>query len=231
MYLFKVLRTPINDIMKNKSLLITNIVLTLLVIIFFSEIESTFLHITHQWTISKAFPYFLLIISGTYFALFSLKTLSKNKLITFFVSFLSFSSPFILGFALNPIYQGDFSKDGKKLTSNIYSEHHIKNGLYVVTIPNCPYCYEAIGKLKEIKKLHPELNIEMVVCTSDSSLLETYKIESNNTFKITNAIEPKKLAKLADLKFPAFIYIKNNIATYKWDNSQFGVRAIDLITD
>ena len=100
--------------MKNKSLLITNIVLALLVIIFFSEIESTFLHITHQWTISKAFPYFLLIISGTYFALFSLKTLSKNKLITFFVSFLSFSSPFILGFALNPIYQGDFSKDDKK---------------------------------------------------------------------------------------------------------------------
>lgn len=216
--------------MKNNILFITNIILSVLVIILFSEIELTALNISHQWTFSKAFPYFLLIISGIYFAFYSLKKLSKNKLIAYLVSFISFSSPFIIGFALHPIYQGDFSKEGKKLTSKEYSEHHIKNGLYVVTIPNCPYCYEAIGKLKEIKIFHPELNIEMVVCTSDSSLLETYEIEADNAFIITAAYEPKKLAKLADLKFPAFVHIQNGKVTYKWDNSQFGVRAIDLIT-
>ena len=217
--------------MKNNILFITNIILSVLVLIFFSEIELTTLNISHQWTISKAFPYFLLIISGIYFGYYSLKKLSKNRLIAYLVSFLSFTTPFIIGFALHPIYQGDFSKAGKKLTSNEYSEHHIKNGLYVITIPNCPYCYEAIGKLKEIKILHPELNVEMVVCTSDSSLLETYKIEADNSFKITTASEPKKLAELADLKFPAFVHIQNGKVTYKWDNSQFGVRAIDLITD
>ena len=217
--------------MKNNILFITNIILTVLIIVFFTEIESIALNISHHWTLSKAFPYFLLIISGFILAFYSLNKLSKNKLVAYLVSFLSFSTPFIIGFALHPIYQGDFSKAGKKLSSHEYSEHHIKNGLYVITIPNCPYCYEAIGKLKEIKKLHPDLNIEMVVCTSDSSLLETYKIEADNSFKITTANEPKKLAKLADLKFPAFVHIQDGKVSYKWDNSQFGVRAIDLITN
>ena len=217
--------------MKNNILFFTNIILTVFIIIFFSEIESTVLNISHHWTLSKALPYFLLIISGFILGFYILNKLSKNKLFAYLVSFLSFSMPFIIGFALHPIYQGDFSKAGKKLSSNEYTEHHIKNGLYVITIPNCPYCYEAIGKLKEIKKIHPDLNIEMVVCTSDSSLLETYEIEANKAFKITTANEPNKLAKLADLKFPAFVYIQDGKLSFKWDNSQFGVRAIDLITN
>jgi len=215
--------------LKSQKYVIVGIILTLITLILFNKIETAFLSVSKQWTISKLLPYLLLIISGILLFIFSFRTF-KNKVIKVSISFSLLIAPFSIGFGLHPIYQGDFSKSGKEIHSKTYSEHHIRNGLYVITIPGCPYCFESISRLKQIKNLHPNLQIELAVSTTDSTLIETYQIESENLFHVKTTKNPNKIASLADHRFPAFVLIKNNKAAYKWDNSQFGVRAIDEIT-
>jgi hypothetical protein len=204
---------------------------TALSIFFFKEIEWSLFNLGASWTLSKAIPYLLNIVLGALLAITLYKSISLKKILKITFSVLLLLLPFGISFALHPIYQGDFSKNGKVLNQNSYNENTIENGLMVITIPNCPYCYEAIGRLKTLAKRNSNLKIEFVVCSSDSNSLTTYQEEIDGLFDIRLAKDRNKLARVAERAFPAFVEIKNNKFTYKWSNSQFGVRALDLIED
>ena len=206
-------------------------IITTFSILFFKELELGLFNLGLSWTLSKATPYLLSILLGALLSITLYKSITLKKVFKVNLSILILLLPFVISFALHPIYQGDFSKNGKVLSQNSYNENTIDNGLMVITIPNCPYCYEAIGRLKTLALRNPELNIEYVVCSSDSNSTTTYKEEIDGLFKIRIAKDRNELARVADGSFPAFVHVKNGKQTYKWSNSQFGVRALDLIEE
>jgi hypothetical protein len=210
--------------------IIISSLLTISTIFYFSSLEDFFQRIGISWTLSKSLPYLFLIALGLFIALlFTKKAVTKNMKRILFLLILPL--PFIIGFAFHPIYEGDFSKNGIQLTPLDYQENTIKDGLIVITIPNCPYCYESISKIKKLALRNPKLQIEYVVCSSDTNDILTYQAEIDGLFDIHLAKDKNKLAKIADLSFPAFVQVKNNKQIYKWSNSQFGVRAMDVIED
>jgi hypothetical protein len=209
--------------------LITSIIITILPILFFKEIQSSLFNSGSSWTTSKALPYLITIILGIIIAINTFKILTIKKVYKFSLATTILILPFAISFALHPIYEGDFSKNGKVLESNSYSENSFKHGLMVITIPNCPYCYQAIDQVKKLALRNPDLKIEYVVCSSDTNTISTYKKEIGGLFNIRLAKDRNQLARVAGGSFPAFVQIKNNKFTYKWSNSQFGVRALDLI--
>jgi hypothetical protein len=97
----------------------------------------------------------------------------------------------------------------------------------VITIPDCPYCLESIGRLKMIKKQQPEIDILFSVCTTDPGKLELYKEVIGGDFDIEVAPNPEESMKFAGGSFPAFFRVTQGNPVYHWSNNQFGAGAID----
>ena len=209
---------------------IKNVLLSFLSIILFSKIENLALSIGTSWTISKIIPYIFTILCGGLLGFQLTKINFKNKLIKYLSVFFTATLPFGLGFALHPIYEGDFSiLPGEKIIIN-YSPADFKfDGLTVATIPNCPFCFESIKTLKKIHKRNPNLKIEFIVCARNENYIKNYKKEINGDFPIRMAKNADSLALTAGLKFPAFFIVKNKKPLYKWSNDQFNVLTIDRI--
>lgn len=137
--------------------------------------------------------------------------------------------PFSIGFAFHPIYEGDFALKGQKVLTNHSKSDFKKNGLTVVAIVDCPFCFSSISKLKMIKKRNPNIAIDFVVCTKDKNYITNYIKEAEGVFKIRLAENPDSLALIAGWRFPTFIKVENKKPVYLWSNDQFGVRAIDQL--
>lgn len=208
-------------------------IISITCILFFKQIEQTIFDFGHTWTFSKIFPYTLLVIFGVLLAFFTTKSTFIHKIskkwLKIFVIIIVFVLPFTLGFALNPIYEGDFSLNGEKITKNLSPLDFEKDGITVIAIPGCHFCFESIEKLKKIKKRNPKLSINFVVCCDEKKLLTDYLKEVNGAFTVCNSKNPMELAKMSNHIFPSFILVKHKQLVYSWSNDQFGVRAIDFI--
>jgi hypothetical protein len=210
--------------MRNKLILFT--VFTLLFITFFKRIELLSLNLGLSWTFSKILPYFILVICGILLFIQFIK-INFNNLLKLIIGFIILILPFLIGFVLNPIYEGDFSKQGTSIKSNLSPKDFMNDGLMVVTIPDCPFCFGAIEKLKIIKRRNPNLIIDFVVCSTKKQLLKKYIKEIDGKFSIRLADNPEGLAKSSNFKFPTFFKVVNSKPIYQWSNDQFGVCAID----
>jgi hypothetical protein len=210
--------------MRNKLILLT--VFTVLFITFFKRIELISLNLGLSWTFSKILPYFILGLSGVLLFMQFIK-INFNKFLKLIIGSIILLLPFLIGFILNPIYEGDFSKQGASIKTNFSPKDFKNNGLMVVTIPDCPFCFGAIEKLKILKRRNPQLKIEFVVCSTNKQSIQNYIKEINGEFSIRLANNLENLAKTAGFKFPAFIKVQNKKPIYKWSNDEFGVRAID----
>lgn len=206
-----------------------------LVLYLFTSIELWVINSNFSWTSAKIAPYLLLVIFGIliarWFSKFFIYKIISNRLkflrpILFVVIT---AIPFIIGFVLNPIYEGDFSKQGTEI-KNPESINDFKNSdLAVITIPGCPYCYHSISRLKQIKARNPELRIKFIVCTSNSEDLKDYIAEGGKEIIVSKTKNIETLSKMAEGKFPTFVMINNNKATYSWSNDQFGCLALDQL--
>jgi len=210
----------------NKKIIIS-ISATLIILLTFKSTESTCLRLGISWTISKLLPYIFTIIVGVYLFYLIRKITFKSSILKYSLASLTLILPFIIGFAMNPIYEGDFSKLGEDKIINSSPSDFKKNGLTVVTIPDCPFCFGAIEKLKTLKQRNPSLKIDFVVCSSKAEFLKTYKEEINGAFNVRTADNPDSLAKTSGFRFPAFFYVSELKPKNKWSNDQFGVRAMD----
>lgn len=209
-----------------KIKLFSIVILTIISILFFGKIELLLINTGFSWTFSKIFPYVLLILFGIILCSESRKGIVR-KWVKNSIGTLSFIVPFGLGFSLNPIYEGDFSKQGTSIVKNASPADFKKDGLMVITIPNCPFCFGSIQKLKLIKRRQPALEIDFVVCANNKEYLQKYKKEINGSFPIRIADNADSLVFTANFRFPAFVLVKNKKPNYVWSNDQFGVRAID----
>lgn len=212
------------------KLFFLSVTLSLVGIIFFEEINLLCLSFHFSWTFSKILPYLLLVFSG-FILERSLRKKINHQRFKFLFQILLFILPFIIGFSFYPIYEGDFSKNGQPIVKNLSPLDFKTDGITVVAIPGCKYCFESIEKLKILKKRNPKLAIHFIVCCDNEKLIQNYKSEVNGMFKVSTSANPNELAKMAKLFFPSFIQVKNKRPIYCWSNDQFGVRALDNLED
>ncbi len=194
-----------------------------------NKYEVFFLEIGFNWTLAKALPYTLLVLLGALVSFFIFKKLRIKKWLRLVFALLVLPSFFIAYFIFHPIYQGDFS-NGKRLVKSADKHPQITvNKLIIIALPNCPFCYEAMDRMFYLKKRDPKMQIEYIVCSSDTTAVEWYKQKSKGRITISLAKDPVALSDLANHAFPAFA-IKNSDGTLSiWSNDNFGVRAIDEV--
>ncbi len=165
-----------------------------------------------------------MILGGVFlFWIFS-RLKGKIRIIRFFIWIV----PFLIYFILNPIYQGDFSNEFRTIQTKSLPINALKNELIVISIPGCPFCFGSIESLKILKKRNPSLKINFIVCSSDSLSTLEYSKESGESFPINYSNTPEKWAKIANGKFPTFLFVGKEQSKV-WNNDGFGVRAKDEI--
>ena len=204
--------------------------LTLLNLLKFQKIEQYMLEAGFSWTFSKVFPYITLLILGFLLARWCRRRIIfRVKYVRTIVFILVLALPFVVGLIMNPIYDGDFAQQGVEMTKKQYVGDFKNADLVVIAIPNCPYCYGSIQKLKLIKQRNPAVRIKFVVCNSDPQTLIPYKEAGGDAIKVVNGRNIDALSQIAEYRFPTFVLLKNNVPVSKWANDQFGVRALDKL--
>lgn len=140
---------------------------------------------------------------------------------------LTFGSP-VVYFIVNPIYAGDFDASSSvKEIPNELSKYN-NNTLVVVTIPNCPFCYQSVYLCNQLKERNPKLNIVYIVTTTNPAGADVYKeiAVKGIQFKLAESLED--MAKLSDTSFPSFVLLKDGKAE-KWSNNNIGPATLDYI--
>ncbi len=184
--------------------------------------------LSHTW--SKALPYLIVILFGLFLARLVYRRFRSNKKTGIALSLFFLIVPFIAYFAVNPIYQGDFGKNGREQSFRNAKTTLFHDGLLVIAIPGCPFCMESIEGLKQMKKRRPKLKIEFtVIGTSDKKLLKGYKKAIDGKFKLTKLHNETAFTENTGNSFPTFVLIKKGKAVFSWSNNDFGVRAKDAI--
>ncbi len=104
-----------------------------------------------------------------------------------------------------------------------------ENSLSVLAIPGCPFCFESIKDLKQIRKRNPELTIDFYVYTDDSTKLDWYREEGGDEIAVyLLPTSNKRVPAITNGSFPTFVY-RENKTLHVWSNNGFGVRAKDYI--
>jgi hypothetical protein len=204
-------------------------VLIALTIFFFKKIESSLLDWNFSWTLSKSTPYIALLIFGFLFMRFIKKfILIKIPVVNKVLMFVIFLIPFGIGFAFNPIYEGDFSKNGRTVVLNTnYSD--LNGGDFIIlSIPNCPFCHESISNLNLMQKRNSKMRIKFMVLSKERKELKPYRQKLDKEIKVSLVKDLDKMLELSAGKFPMFI-LKNEKELTLWSNNEFGVRAKDLL--
>lgn len=213
-----------------KITFIVVLVALVLTVLYFSSIELYTLNSGFSWTLSKSLPYLLLVVLGVLLAyLFSKFKLTIKKGVSVLILIILMVLPFGVGFALNPIYEGDFSLTGKEMHDSKSLKNFKNADLVVIAIPGCPYCLASIDKLRLIKKRNPSMKIHFVVSTPNKGDLKNYIDAAKGEISVQQTTEIELSSKLANSTYPTFIQVKNNKGIYKWSNDQFGVRAVDKL--
>lgn len=193
--------------------------------------EVVSLDIGLSWTFSKIVPYlvqFIIVVmlSASLAQVFGTNT-GKKKLILIF-SILTFSG---IAFAVNPIYEGDFDNTYDELFA-LHMEDEFQEGLTMIALPGCPYCYERIETLNRINKYNSEVPIYIIMLNGDSLSMAEYSRLLRNNITVIPAQNSKQLSQLVRGSFPAFIYTSKERKTlYFWNQIGFGSGAIDWLFD
>lgn len=201
--------------------------------------ESYFLNSGLSWTMSKVLPYLLMLIIGFIVVKLTKKILKDKGLLKWIFRLTVFVTPFVVYFILNPIYEGDFTNGSveKEYSKDLVDVQ--KDKLIVVTIPNCPYCYEAIDRMKMLKERNPELDIEYVIIgaedpeQNDPRNIDWYNEKGEGAISVRYAENPLLMNQFAanefgEVGYPTFMILDKK-EVLVWPNQNFGVRALDEV--
>lgn len=190
--------------------------------------EEIFLNNGFSWTMSKALPYGIMVLSGVLLTFIIARFLKLKGALRYVLLTTASLIPFTVYFVVHPIYEGDFANNGKKLSSDISYDDLSEEGLYMISIPGCPYCYESLDVLLMLQRRVGDGKVKMLICSSDSGSIEWYEEKVKSEFPIQLAVDRDDLANLAGGRFPAFVLRTGNELKI-WTNSEFGVRALDEV--
>ena len=198
---------------------------------FMNTVENLFLNFGLSWTISKLLPYVLAIVLGIVMVyVFRMKIKRRTPIIRWSCRIVLLILPFIVYFIYAPIYEGDFSNGSLTIEKDAKYNELTGEKLVIIALPNCPYCLEAMERLKKLKQRLPNAELEFVLCNADSSNFEWYKENSGPDINIRLATDSKAMSQLAGGLFPTFVFVSGSHLKL-WSNNAFGVLAIDELED
>lgn len=182
-----------------------------------------------NFTAAKLIPYLFFTLLGVGLAYFAFRR-NLNPSLKWTLVVLLAIVPFLLYFAIYPIYNGDFSnKPFECRMRNSYTSA-VEDGLLVMAIPGCPYCSEAIDELKKMKDRNPKLEITFMVL-GDALNEEPYRDLSEGKFKVISCDNPPLFNTTVGYSYPTFMKVKEGMAVQYWTNNEFGVRAKDDVVN
>ena len=193
--------------------------------------ENFLLNIGLSFTVSKLISYFLFLVIGILLAFLFFKK-SKNerigKIPKLIISLVLFVAPFLIYFAIHPIYEGDFSNNSYSIDSKV--DFPRKKQLTIIALANCPYCIQSIETSKLLKKKNPGIKIEYWVLSNSPAHYMKYKKLLGNAAQVKlKARISDELAVIAKGSYPTFVISDNNKAIKAWNNDSFGVMAMDEV--
>ncbi len=191
--------------------------------------ESFFLNLGLSYTWSKALPYILMIILGVLIGIYLFRK-TKSKIIRI-IAILLIGTPFGIYFAINPIYQGDFTNESRIVEHSPQTSELSGKKLVVISLPGCGYCKESVERLRQVKKLHHNLEVEYVVTSTDSTTLDFYKEVIKGEFPLRLANNPDEMSKIAQGRYPSFVLVNEKEPMTVWVNNTFGVMAMDEVVN
>ena len=195
-----------------------------------NSIEIFLLDAGLSWTISKLLPYIITIALGISLVFLLKKKLANlNRPVRILIKGLALLIPFFVYFGYAPIYQGDFSNNSREFILTESEKELAGKKLVVLTIPGCPHCYTALGKMKKLKSRNNKIEIEYVVCHTDPETTKWYSNEAGKAINVKLADDAKSMSKLAKHSFPTFVLVNNDSPLKVWSNDNFGVLAIDEV--
>lgn len=196
---------------------------------FYSEAISTYLVDSGwSWTLSKWWIYILLWILPIYYIMDMRRTQKKGERFALPVLFFLLSTTAaVFHFISYPIYDGDIAGAGVEMQQEVTIDD-FENGLLMISIPGCPYCFEATSILKKLKERTPALNIRQVVLSDDWRDTEAYVEASQGVYDVDTSSAYAFYAQITS-SYPTFVLVKEGKMQKQWKNSGFGVVAKDEI--
>ncbi|MDX1445834.1 hypothetical protein [Lishizhenia sp.] len=196
---------------------------------FYSEAISAYLLDSNwSWTLSKWWIYILLWILPIYYITDMRRTQKKGERFVFPVLFFLLSTTAaVFHFISYPIYDGDISGAGVEMQKEKTIDG-FQNGLLMISIPGCPYCFEATSTLKQLKERTPELAIRQVVLSDDIADLELYREAAEGMYTVDTTSAYSFYSRITS-SYPTFVLVKDGEMHKQWRNSGFGVVAKDEI--
>lgn len=189
--------------------------------------EDFFLSNGLSWTMSKILPYLIFLLVGFLLVVILRKLIVFRLPILVKLIWLLSLVPLAIYFAVNPIYQGDFSNDEIIYTPSGIVELE-KGRLTVLAIPGCPYCYEAVDLVGKIHERTVNEPIDFIVYTSISDNLRWYQEKGGNGIQTRMQQTKTELFEKSGGTFPAFAYFDGK-DVYLWKNDSFGTKARDWV--
>lgn len=191
--------------------------------------ESFFLNLGLSYTWSKALPYLILIILGILIGTMLFKR--SKSLGMKIASLVTIVIPFVIYFAIHPIYQGDFSNNSRIIAPSEELAELSGKKLVVISLPGCGFCKQSVAQMKEVKARNKNIAVEYIVASSDSSSLAFYQEVIKGEFPLTLAQNPEAMGIAAEGRFPCFVLVDNDKPMQAWNNNTFGVAALDVVVN
>lgn len=142
---------------------------------------------------------------------------------------------------MNPPYIADWQKYGQDLTG-IYNDNDVEHalqtsepdfdGLVMLALPNCPYCFMAYPQLERLKHRDHELDVAVFVSAKDSFGVHFFEEKiGKSEIPVYLLSDRDQATELSNGKFPTFLYLKDGKLIHRWSSDQFGYPALDWIED
>ncbi|SFT88858.1 plasmid transfer operon protein [Lishizhenia tianjinensis] len=205
------------------------LLLPVAVLAFYSEAISAYLiDLGWSWTMSKWWIYILLWILPIYYIVdMRRRQQRKERFVLPVLSFVLSTTMAAFHFVEYPIYDGDIAGAGVVMQEESTIDG-FEEGLLMISIPGCPYCFEATTTLKKLKERTPDLAIRQVVLSDRISDMELYKEVAEGKYEV-DTTSAYSFYRTITSSYPTFVLVKDGKMQKQWRNSAFGVVAKDEI--
>ena len=180
-----------------------------------------------SFTLCKFIPYLLTILIGIVCAKLLSKHISASKIIrNIFITLITIL-PFGIYFAINPIFQGDFSNEGVLIKKKL--ELPKNNDLLIIALADCPYCIQSQETVKLIHQKNTKIKAEYLIVNGtkqDSIRYARMLLGFASCRTVKNSVP---LIQTIQGRFPSYILVRKGKLNKVWTNNTFGVRAWDEV--
>ena len=213
----------------NYKRIITPTLILLGFILMHKSIERNSFDMGFSWTASKILPYALTFVAILILAIqigLVFRKLEKWKNHLLKTTILLALSGF--AFALQPIYEGDFSHK-KQMVDKSPSALALNKGLTMLALPNCPFCKERIPTINLLQNRNPNLNIQILLLNASEEATQFYQNRLLEEIQVLATQHANELAEIAFGRFPSFLFVDNEGQLYSWTNDGFGTLALNWV--